>query len=121
MSIHGKHTPNAGFESGNRWFECPRCGFDVRVNDTREEWTGLVVCKCCWEPRHPQDMAGRILEDGSISGPMRGPSPMVDSGPMYCEHHNARAGEAISGCARSGENLVRIYPEPTLESPTSGL
>ncbi len=50
------HSANPGWEPGNYWMECDRCGFDRRKDEMREEWTGLWVCgDKCWEPRHPQD------------------------------------------------------------------
>ena len=35
--------------------ELSRCGFNHRNTDLKLEWTGLRVCRECWEPRHPQD------------------------------------------------------------------
>lgn len=35
---------------------CDRCGFRYRSDQLKEEWTGLMVCKDCWEPRHQQDL-----------------------------------------------------------------
>lgn len=34
---------------------CDRCGFECKSYQLSQEWTGLMVCKDCWEPRHPQD------------------------------------------------------------------
>lgn len=34
---------------------CDRCGVQYKNVDLRQEWTGLRVCKTCYEPRHPQD------------------------------------------------------------------
>ena len=40
---------------------CQRCGFVHKSGQIRKEWTGLMVCKSCWEPRHPQDsVTGRV-------------------------------------------------------------
>ena len=36
---------------------CDRCGFSYKHFELKQEWTGLMVCKPCWEPRHPQDYA----------------------------------------------------------------
>lgn len=33
---------------------CDRCGFKYKNTDLKEEWTGLMVCDHCWEPKHPQ-------------------------------------------------------------------
>ena len=34
---------------------CDRCGFDMKHYELQKEWTGLMVCSKCWEPRHPMD------------------------------------------------------------------
>lgn len=34
---------------------CDRCGAQRHAEGLRKEWTGLRVCRECWEPRHPQD------------------------------------------------------------------
>lgn len=46
---------NPGFQPGNYWVMCDRCGFDFRVRETRKTCDNLLVCKKCWEPRHPQE------------------------------------------------------------------
>lgn len=35
---------------------CDRCGFEFKSHELRREWTGLMVCKGCWETRHPQTL-----------------------------------------------------------------
>jgi hypothetical protein len=35
---------------------CGRCGFKFKSYELRKEWTGLMVCSCCYETRHPQDL-----------------------------------------------------------------
>jgi ribosome-binding protein aMBF1 (putative translation factor) len=32
---------------------CDRCGFKMKAVDVNKEWTGLYVCKDCWEAKHP--------------------------------------------------------------------
>lgn len=40
---------------------CDRCGFKYKHYDLRKEWTGLQVCKKCFEPQQPQDFVrGRL-------------------------------------------------------------
>jgi hypothetical protein len=51
---------------------CMRCGFKHLLSDMRKEWTGLIVCRQCWEPRHPQDFV-RAVPD--VQAPRRQPSP----------------------------------------------
>ena len=33
---------------------CDRCGFQYKYLELKEEWNGLLVCKECYEPKHPQ-------------------------------------------------------------------
>ena len=33
---------------------CDRCGFEYKLLELREDWTGLKVCNSCYEPKHPQ-------------------------------------------------------------------
>lgn len=42
---------------GHGWkFLCHRCGFQYPSTEIKKEWTGLLVCGSCWEPRHPQTL-----------------------------------------------------------------
>ena len=66
---HGKHVRNPGWKPGESWLECQRCGLDHYASDARREWTGLIVCKSCWEPRHPQDFVRSKRERITASGP----------------------------------------------------
>jgi hypothetical protein len=34
---------------------CDRCGFAYALTELRKEWTGLMVCHDCRDPRHPQE------------------------------------------------------------------
>lgn len=43
------------FLSGSYNVICDRCGFKYKAGELKKEWTGLMVCHKCWEPRHPQD------------------------------------------------------------------
>lgn len=35
---------------------CHRCGFWYPSTEIKKEWTGLLVCPPCWEPRHEQTL-----------------------------------------------------------------
>ncbi len=39
---------------------CDRCGFWYKAEQTKKEWTGLIVCSDCWEVRHPQEFVRGI-------------------------------------------------------------
>lgn len=48
--MHSKYIPG-------QWNAiCDRCGFQFKNIALREEWTGLRVCKGCFEVRHPQTL-----------------------------------------------------------------
>lgn len=52
---------------------CDRCGFEYKSGQLRQEWTGLMVCKGCWEPRHPQTMIQVPQDESAI--PWSRPEP----------------------------------------------
>lgn len=63
---------------------CQRCGFKYKSSMLRREWTGLMVCETCWEPKHPQLMI-KVPEE-KISPPWKSPEPedqFVPSLPSY--------------------------------------
>ena len=33
----------------------------------KEEWTGFIVCKDCFETRHPQDFVRAVKDDPSVA------------------------------------------------------
>lgn len=43
---------------------CDRCGFQRRVSTTSKEWTGLIVCRECRDPRPPQLDAPKVSPEG---------------------------------------------------------
>jgi len=68
-----------GYVPGNPYFRCMRCDESWRHSEKRIEWTGLVVCPDCWDPRPPQMDPPVIYPEGL---PLPNPSPDVeDSGP----------------------------------------
>jgi hypothetical protein len=42
---------------------CDRCGLKYKNDELRAEWTGLMVCTPCWEPRHPQTLINVPKDD----------------------------------------------------------
>jgi hypothetical protein len=52
---------------------CDRCGFQFKNDQLKKEWTGLMVCDKCWEPRHPQTLIRVPKEE--IAPPWCRPEP----------------------------------------------
>lgn len=50
------------YKPGDPNFICDRCGFKYRQSEIRKEWSGLLVCEICWEPKHPQLSVRAIRE-----------------------------------------------------------
>lgn len=49
---------------GRPWASCDRCAFNLRLDELRDEWTGLRVCRDCYDPR-PRDLdPPRIYPEG---------------------------------------------------------
>jgi hypothetical protein len=43
------------FRLGDSKACCDRCGFHKYQSQLKKEWTGAMVCRECFELRHPQD------------------------------------------------------------------
>lgn len=41
----------------------------------KKEWTGLIVCTECYDPRHPQDLVRPKADNQSVKDPR--PAPTV--------------------------------------------
>lgn len=65
------HSRNPGYEPGNYWAECDRCGFDFRIKELKKTWDGLLVCDKDWEPRQPQDFVRAVEDTITPQGPTR--------------------------------------------------
>lgn len=53
-------------------FICDRCGQKNKRSNGKFEWTGLLVCTRCWEPKHPWLLPRPVVIDGK---------PLPDSRP----------------------------------------
>lgn len=69
-----------GYHKGKWKCVCDRCGFDHLNTDLRLEWTGLRVCRECFEERHPQE-AIRGVPDRQAPPWVR-PAPPDDETPL---------------------------------------
>ena len=101
---------NPGFQPGNYWVTCDRCSLEYRLNQTRKEWTGAVVCKGCWESRHPQDFV-RAKKDTIAPHSYVRPEPKeifafttVNGSVTDPLQFSAIAGVAIAGKAIAGRS-----------------
>ena len=77
-----------GYIAGDHWNTCQRCGQDIRLSASRKEWTGLIVCKSCWEPRHPQDFVRGRAEDTRARGLVTGEGADISVREYYVEDSN---------------------------------
>lgn len=119
MSIRGNKTRNPGYQRNNHWVECMRCGFTVRSSDTRKEWTGLIVCKDEWEPRHPQDMIRAKTDNERAVGLVHSESPLVEQDIAYISTKE-QSSSAVVNLACVG--LAKVNTDiGALPLPVSGL
>lgn len=73
--------PPSRFIPGSFWRTCERTGFRVRAEDSKKEWTGLIVRREVWEQRHPQDFVRAVNDDQTV--PDARPAPVMEfSGPL---------------------------------------
>ncbi len=69
------------YRPGDFLRDCDRCGFTLYASETRKEWTGLIVCEACWEPRHPQDFVRGRVDRQNVPDP-RPPGATRFLGPL---------------------------------------
>jgi len=46
--------------------ECDQCGQKFKSSQVKKQWDGLIVCKRCYDPRHPQDFVRGVSEKQSV-------------------------------------------------------
>lgn len=63
------------YKAGDHLSTCGRCGFTRYGSQMKKEWTGLVVCPECWDPRHPQDFVRAKADKQSVKDPRPAPEP----------------------------------------------
>lgn len=106
----GKKTRNPGYQPGNYWVLCDRCGMSIRSSDAKMTWDGFFVCPKDWEIRHEQDFVRGRQDQIAPSGPVRS-----DEGdgtlfiPSFCTTNTCICGVAIAGCAFVGNTLRVAY------------
>lgn len=45
---------------------CDRCGFEYYNHQLQKEWNGLMVCRACYSPRHPQDFVRAVKDEQAV-------------------------------------------------------
>lgn len=106
------------YVKGEHKVSCQRCFKEVLSSKARKEWTGLIICKSCWEPRHPQDFVRARPDNQSAKG-LISPEPEETYVTGICHSTFARAGDAVAGCAVAGDdtlgyNYVGTFNQNTL-------
>ena len=112
MSVQGRKTRSPGYIEGSHWVRCTRCDFIVRKEDIRIEWTKAIVCKDCWEPRHPQDFVRAKSDDMRAKGPV---NPDITVQESLCGSFNAVCDIAVSDCSICDYGLESIVPQGTFQ------
>lgn len=90
---------------GNWKVSCQRCGFWFPSSEIKKEWTGLLVCEACWEPKHPQLM---IKIQAETSVPAFVSKDGTDTFVFYCsiEGSSGYADLGQADCARADWNSI---------------
>ena len=88
---------------------CDRTGFTLPASKLKKTWDGLWVRKESWEPRHPQDFAGRARPE-SLPEVTRPPSD------IFLTDTTTLAGYSIIEAVTSTD--MEIVTAPT--APTTG-
>jgi hypothetical protein len=61
------------YVSGEFNLTCDRCSKKIKAHQAKHEWTGFIVCRDCYENRHPQDFVK--AQTDKITVPFQRPIP----------------------------------------------
>ena len=94
---------------GNWKCACQRCGFWFPSSEIKKEWTGLLVCEKCWEPRHEQTLIQTRAETAVPDFVSKDSSP--DTFVASCDAYSIlpRADFGTADCAIVG---LALEPDP---------
>jgi hypothetical protein len=70
-----------GYIPGGSKGDCQRCGFTCRLNDLREEWSGLHVCDACFDPLPDTFRPPSVTPEGLIRPDASPEMPVVFADP----------------------------------------
>lgn len=118
MASFGKKTRNPGWKPGDHWVQCQRTGMIIRSSDARLEWTGLIVAKEVWEPRHPQDLLRGRPDNFAAVGIVNPEAAdvFIESGGRVAVAGLAVTGEAVAGTSLA--DLGYAVPSGTFNANT---
>lgn len=77
---------------------CDQCGFKYKASDMMARWDGNMVCRACWEPRHPQDFIRSVPDQQRVAWVRPAATDTFVEG-STCSTSTAIPGWAIPGCA----------------------
>ena len=115
LASFNKRTRNPGWNPGGHWVECQRTGMTIRNQDAVKEWTGLIVAKEEWEPRHPQDYLKSFPDDTTAKGLV---NPETSGTPVSGGGDIAVAGIMVTGEAVAGTDYTSTIPSGTFNTNT---
>jgi len=95
------HDKRRGGYHGSFKRVCDRSGFVYDAEDTRKEWTGLIVGKDQWEPRHPQEFVRGLPTDITVPDPRPG-SPFSAGAGVDINDLTAVSGSVAASVYTSG-------------------
>lgn len=72
------------YKAGSFYRVDDRTGFPTRAENTRKEWTGLIVGDQYWEQRQPQDLVKGVPDQQFVPEP-RPLAPNVTVGPKWVQ------------------------------------
>lgn len=84
---------------------CDRCGDEIRYRDLKSEWTGLRVCKSCWDPKTPLEFPKNFPIDAEA---LRDPRPDND---IEASHGIVKVGTGAANAIGSGFKLKGLTVE----------
>jgi hypothetical protein len=68
---------------------CHQCGFKKKSSEITKQWDGLLVCRECVDPRHPQDFVRGRRDRQTV--PFSNPqslTPTFASGDYYADQNS---------------------------------
>lgn len=55
-----------GTPPGDWIYTCQRCQFEIWASESKREYTGLRVCRDCYDVRNPQDFVRGVADNQKV-------------------------------------------------------